>query len=502
MPLNDSEEFSMHSLYCRGDKIMLGVQWFLFGFSLLLANWYQTWAESFVVGFSSALVCTFVTRLQNGRRITRITHGLSFMVFAALFIHQAQGMIEFHFSIFVLLAFLLFYRDWLVIITAAALIAVHHLSFNFLQESGAGVYIFSQTTGMQIVLIHAGFVVFESLILVYMAVLGRKEGLQSEEITEIVKHLAVKDGTIDLSYQVDNAKSDLANGLQQYVSVVRQAIVDTQHSCLEIDQSTSDTASKNKEASLKTQEQQSETTLLASAIEEMTQSFHEVANNAQQTAHATRETGEKAFNGNATVENVQALIEQMAKTIKSSVETMHKLESDCNEIAGVVDVISNIAEQTNLLALNAAIEAARAGESGRGFSVVADEVRNLAQSSAQSTNQIQAIVSRLQQSSQLACHSMDQCSSNADEGTAGMLEVKTILQEITESVNQVNEMNLQIATASEQQSAVAEEVNKNVVHINQLASDIDETVQSSSSQTDSLSQLSRSLSSQVKRFIT
>lgn len=498
----EKEGFLLSNLYKRGDKIMLGVQWFLFVFSLLLANWYSTWAEAFVIGLSTAVVCTLMTKIQLGSKISRITHGLAFMVYAGLFIHQAHGMIEFHFAIFVLLAFLLFYRDWMVIIAAAVLIAVHHLLFNYLQTGGSGVYIFSENTGIDIVMIHAGFVVFESAILVYMAYLSYKEGIQSEEISEIVKHLAVKDGNIDLSYEVDNPQSDLAKGLQAYVNIVRKAIVDTQESCLEIDSSTSDTAVRNRAASKKTQQQQTETTQLASAIEEMTASFQEVAKNAQETALATQQTGDKANEGNSTVGSVQVAIQDMVETIKSTVEIIEKLESDCTEIAQAVDVITNIADQTNLLALNAAIEAARAGDSGRGFSVVADEVRNLAQSSAQSTSRIQTIVSKLQESSRFACSSMTECSDSADKGTQGMLEVRSILHEITESVNHVNTMNLQIATASEEQISVAEEINRNVVHINELSTEIDSIVQDSTSQTDHLADLSTNLSGQVKRFIT
>ena len=167
-----------------------------------------------------------------------------------------------------------------------------------------------------------------------------------------------------------------------------------------------------------------------------------------------------------------------------------------------MDVIGSIAEQTNLLALNAAIEAARAGDSGRGFSVVADEVRNLAQSSAQSTSRIQAIVSRLQDSSVSACQSMDQCSEMANNGAAGMTQVRETFQEITDAVQLVNSMNLQIATAAEEQSSVAEEINRNVVHINELSADIDTAGQDSSNHTDRLASLSTSMSAQVKRFIT
>jgi len=127
MSAKRSTSFTMMAHYQSGDRIMLAVQWFLAVVSLILASWHQTWGEAIMVGVGTALVCTAITKLQSGKRISRITHGLSLMVFAGLLIHQAHGMLEFHFAIFVLLAILLFYRDWLVILSAALLIAVHHL---------------------------------------------------------------------------------------------------------------------------------------------------------------------------------------------------------------------------------------------------------------------------------------------------------------------------------------------------------------------------------------
>jgi methyl-accepting chemotaxis protein len=497
-----TEEFSMDRLYKNGDKIMLCVQWSLLLIAMVLANWFQTWTEVFIIGLPTALLCTLLYKLRPGSKLSRITQGLSVMVFSALFIHQTHGMLEFHFSIFVLLAFLLFYRDWQVIVVSAALIVVHHLTFNFLQESGAPIYIFETRTGIDIVLIHAGFVIFETIILVYMAFLSKKEGLQSEEITQIVEHLVVHEGTIDLSYDVEDAKSNLATGLQQYVRMVRKSIAETQNSCIHINSSMTETASSNKEASIKTRQQQTETTQLASAIEQMTLSFQEVSNNAQQAAATTQETGVRAQEGDHTVRSLQAAIEEISKAVNSTTDTMDKLEHDCNEIGQVVDIISNIAEQTNLLALNAAIEAARAGDAGRGFSVVADEVRNLAQSSAESTNRILNIINRLQESSQQANSSMQLCSEKAEDGTRGMQDVAIILDTITGSVDGINNMNLQIAAATEQQTSVAEEINKNVVHINQLSSDIDSVVTSTSQQTEQLAELSSNLSEQVSRFKT
>jgi len=163
-------------------------------------------AEAIWIGLPSALLPTLLYFKLGGSLVSRLVNATSFMVFCALHIHQAHGMIEIHFGIFVLLAFLLFYRDWKPIVTAAAVIAAHHLSFNFMQAGGVGVYLFESNTGIGLVLIHAAYVIFETAILVYMSVLFNKEVLQSVELKEIGQHSSVFDGKIDLSYRKENAQ--------------------------------------------------------------------------------------------------------------------------------------------------------------------------------------------------------------------------------------------------------------------------------------------------------
>ncbi|MGD8408487.1 MAG: methyl-accepting chemotaxis protein, partial [Thiohalophilus sp.] len=125
-----TSHFTLQSLYRQGDTIMVGVLWFHLLVAFAIAGIYDTWGVAIAIGLPAALVPTLLKFMMPGSRLTRVSMGVAFMVFSALVIHQAHGMIEMHFGIFVLLAFLLYYRDWLPIITAAAVIAVHHLTFN------------------------------------------------------------------------------------------------------------------------------------------------------------------------------------------------------------------------------------------------------------------------------------------------------------------------------------------------------------------------------------
>lgn len=165
-----------------GDRIMVVVAWLLFVYALVLAPRHQTWAAAWIIGLPAALVPTLLAWPQPGGVVVRIAVGAAFMVLSALHIHQMHGLIEMHFGIFVLLAFLVYFRDWTPIVTGAAIIAVHHLGFNFLQVGGYPVYVFEHNAGLRIALLHAAYVVFESAILIFLAEKLRREAVETEEV--------------------------------------------------------------------------------------------------------------------------------------------------------------------------------------------------------------------------------------------------------------------------------------------------------------------------------
>ncbi|MCK4709556.1 MAG: methyl-accepting chemotaxis protein, partial [Gammaproteobacteria bacterium] len=232
------ETISLQGFYAQSDRLMLGLLWGLFIYSLALANWYGTWTEAFVIGLPAALVPTGLYFLVKGTQITRSAVAASFMIFAALTIHQGHGMVELHFIIFVLLAFLLQYKDWIPVIVGTLIIAVHHLGFNFLQEWGFGVYIFPTRTGIDLVIIHAAFVVFEAAVLVYLNVKDGKELKASIEIQQIGSHLAVKDGIIDLSYRQDNPSSQFAHDFNDFMQHTHKTLIEVFGASTQISSST------------------------------------------------------------------------------------------------------------------------------------------------------------------------------------------------------------------------------------------------------------------------
>ena len=226
--------------------------------------------------------------------------------------------------------------------------------------------------------------------------------------------------------------------------------------------------------------QQSETDQVATAMNEMSATVQDVARNTAHAASATLEAQQSAKSGQAVVNDTIASIRDVATSVAHASVVINQLHTNADNITKVVDVIRGIAEQTNLLALNAAIEAARAGEQGRGFAVVADEVRTLAQRTQKSTKEINDMVARLQTESGQAVTAMEAGRKKADACVNQATEAGNMLGKITDAVSIVNDVNTQIATAAEEQSAVAEEINRNVVKISELARDTSNTANQAS----------------------
>jgi len=204
----------------------------------------------------------------------------------------------------------------------------------------------------------------------------------------------------------------------------------------------------------------------------MTATAQDVARNATQAAEAANNADRAANQGRHIVQDTGSTITELADEIGRAVEVVQTLARDSENIDAILVTIRSIAEQTNLLALNAAIEAARAGEQGRGFAVVADEVRNLAQKTQQATGEIQQMIQQLQNGTRDVVQVMEQSQSPTQRSVEQADAAAEALQAITQAVSLINDMNNQIASAAEEQSAVAEDINRNVTNIGQVAQEV------------------------------
>lgn len=254
----------------------------------------------------------------------------------------------------------------------------------------------------------------------------------------------------------------MLSDFQNLVKSVAQALTMLDQATAELAQSTADT-------SRGMGQQQLESDMVATAVTEMGATIDEIASNTENTADKAQATNKNALHGMKEVEQTVLRISALSTDLQKAAVVMGELEKDSSTIGSVLDVIRAIAEQTNLLALNAAIEAARAGEQGRGFAVVAEEVRNLAQRTADSTRQIEVIIVGLQNRTKEIVSSMQSCREQGEASVQQAGVANNLLAAITSDVSGIMDMTAQIATAIEEQSHVAAEVNKNVVKIRDIS---------------------------------
>ncbi|WP_443200755.1 methyl-accepting chemotaxis protein [Pseudomonas sp. GM18] len=246
--------------------------------------------------------------------------------------------------------------------------------------------------------------------------------------------------------------------------------------------------------------QRVETEQVSAAVNQMAATTQEVASHVQRAADATQQANLLTSRGRDVARDTREAIERLSAVVGETSLTVAQLARDSNEIGTVVDVIKGIADQTNLLALNAAIEAARAGDMGRGFAVVADEVRQLAQRTSQSTTQIHDLITKLQTSSNNAVQTMESGHRQAQEGVTWVLEADKALVGISEAVSHITDMTTQIAAATEEQTAVAEEISRNITTIAHLADQTSEQAHQSADLNKELTKTASTQYSLVERF--
>ncbi|EHH1030780.1 methyl-accepting chemotaxis protein [Vibrio parahaemolyticus] len=307
-------------------------------------------------------------------------------------------------------------------------------------------------------------VVFVALLLAAARVMLR----QTQYLNEAIKLMASKNLSVPFGMDCKDEYGDVARELEKtrrQLHDVIQMQINASDELATLTEVMTLSMSETKESE---QEEFNEIDQLATAMSEMSSTVQTVADHAQAASSLTEQASTQAVTGQQFLQSTVAKMSELSSDIASSAQAVNQVEERVESIGSVVGTIQGISEQTNLLALNAAIEAARAGEAGRGFAVVADEVRNLAQRTQQATVEIQEMITQLQASATSAVDLMEKSVVEAAEGVELVSNAGSELDGIVAQVTQINDMNFQIATASGQQSSVAEEMSQNLTNVREL----------------------------------
>jgi methyl-accepting chemotaxis protein len=351
-------------------------------------------------------------------------------------------------------------------------------------------------------------IIFESLLLILMLALAyavfstiRLRASQSFEINRFMKNV---DSEKDLTDTVEIITEDELGGIAKLMNVtftnIRTDFINFQENAHQMGKATEQAASATEQSKKNLTQLQADISSIASATEEMSVSIKSVTENMLVASDGAERAAKETINGEDAVKTSMQGISQTAIEVAKVGETITELNSRVNDILGMVDVIKSVADQTNLLALNAAIEAARAGEQGRGFAVVADEVRTLAKRTQQSTQEISNVVDVLKTSSQNAFSSIESGNHQAREAVTNAQQISVVLAKIVESIKSVDDVTGVIASSTKEQSSVIQSINNNVASIDTQARETVVGAEQLSASSLQLSQIAFDMEERIKVY--
>lgn len=380
-------------------------------------------------------------------------------------------------------------------------IAIPHTDWSLIFVMGKQ-EIMSQSTGLAWIMSAVGgaLIILFGIILIAIFKLQFRD---LERVAQALNDIAEGEGDLTVSIKTANQHDEigkLASGFNRFVARLHGMISRMSNIAGQLEVQANSSSHSAMQTSQSIEVQQDEVTMVATAVTEMAAATEEIAGNADHTAQTAQNAVGLSEFGKQQVTKSQTSIRNLAQEVETASTIIGELNAHSQKINSILSTISGIAEQTNLLALNAAIEAARAGEQGRGFAVVADEVRVLSQRTHSSTQEIQAMIETLQQTASKAVRSMTQSHEMAETSVGDAYSASESLEKISQAINEISGMAMQIATAAEEQTSVTSEINRNTESIRMLSDNLSTEAQTAKTQAHELASLAASLKQEVGRF--
>ncbi|WP_414829298.1 methyl-accepting chemotaxis protein [Alteromonas sp. H39] len=489
-----------YSWITDGHKIfraVLAAQWII---SIVIGLITGELLVAFILGIPIIAVPLLLSFQQPGSALSRHAIGIGVQLMAALHIHQSFGLIEMHFEIFVLLAFLAYFRDWKVIASSTAVVAVHHIGFFLLQAGGTPVFIFEPDHLLfSYLLLHAAFAVSEGVVLMFMANNAFKEGQAAEQLRTAIDRILNDSNKVNLSVSIDSDNDTVTQFnrfVQQINALVREAgelTASVAEASARIDKTVTKTHAMSEQTATQIVSVSAASEEIAAAMQ-MASERTTVANDRTSVA---RETVRQSQN---TINSTNATISSLRDRLNDAAKTNSALNEQCANISDAMRSITAVAEQTNLLALNAAIESARAGEHGRGFAVVADEVRTLAIRSKESADEITAITEQLVSQTASSVTQMETCVELVDSAVTTSSDASGSMQEVLDHINDAAANMAEIATSAIEQESASASIAQSAARMHELSQDEVESANQLAQEVNNLNVRCREMKAAIDKF--
>lgn len=458
-------------------------------------------APAFIFGLPIIVVPLLLTQLQPASLLCRISVAVGVQLMSALHIHQTFGLIEMHFQVFVLLAFLAYFRDWKTMAAGTLTVATHHIGFFVLQVQGTQVYVFEEghvTFGMLI--LHAVFALSEGLLLMLMAHRANQEGIAGLEVRQGIEKILKEDGLIDL-----NTKTGTTSLNGQHFAALIEKIAQLVSRSDTLTTDLSQVSSTMLQAAGMMQQTSTnasaEITNISAACEQIAVGMGQASERIHEANELTTFTQEQILQSQTVIKAAGGTIASLKDTLSDAASTNAELNRRCSAIADAMRSITAVAEQTNLLALNAAIESARAGEHGRGFAVVADEVRTLAIRSKESADEISTVTEQLVSSTARSVTQMEACIGLVGKAYDESNQVSDAMSNIVAKIGKSTDFMAEVSAAAVEQEAATAAIAESTTRISDVVELSSGSATELQHQVEQLNQLSADMQAALKSFI-